>query len=161
MTNKRNYETFIPAFRRLILYIAVLIFLFGIQYACQEEEGTKPPIVIKSNTEYLKFNPASANQLTISQDEKNSYSITTTGGDPYITTQGISRTRHPDSVVLSFEYKSSKSIDRLQVFFGPDIAESRSLFGPPLTASSGWKVYSAIMPKELDKFSWGKPGDFL
>lgn len=161
MTNKRNHNTFSPSVGRRILDFAMLTLLFSILYACQEKVETKPPIIIKSNTEYLKFNLASAHQLTINQNEKNTYSISTTGGDPYIMTLGISKMLHPDSVVLTFEYKSSKSIERLQVFFGPDIAESRSLFGPPLAASSGWKSYSAIMPKELDKFSWGKPGDFL
>jgi hypothetical protein len=142
--------------------MAVLIISSGILQACQKEEGkTGAPIIVKSNTQYLKFNLASANQLTISKDDKNGYSITTTGGDPYIMTEEISKARHADSVVLSFEYKSSKDIDRLQVFFGPDIAESRSLFGPLLSASSGWRTYSLIMPKELEKFSWGKAGDIL
>lgn len=161
MTDKHNDTTSITAFGRCILYLAMPLFLFGILPACQNEKEINPTTIIKSNTEYLKFNPASANQLTISEGEKNSYLISTTGNDPYIMTQGISRTRNSDSVVLSFEYKSSKNIKRFQVFFGPDITESRSLFGPPLTASTGWKVYSLIMPKELEKFSWGKPGDFL
>ena len=105
MINKHNYITFTPTFGRRILYLALPIFLFGILSACQKKEkGTNPPIIIKSNTEYLKFNLASANQLTISQSEKNSYSISTTGGDPYIITYGISRMRHLESVVLSFEF---------------------------------------------------------
>ena len=51
--------------------MAVLIISSGILQACQKEEGkTGAPIIVKSNTQYLKFNLASANQLTISKDDK-------------------------------------------------------------------------------------------
>ncbi|MEA5080271.1 MAG: DUF5722 domain-containing protein [Dysgonamonadaceae bacterium] len=140
----------------------LLIFIFLILFSCKGEEDTVPPIIIKpSTTEYLKFDFNSANQLSISEKEKNAYLITTTGTDPYIFTKGISKALHPDSVVLTFEYKSAGNIDPIQIFFGPQIREDRSLFGEPLASSSTWKSYSINLKKKIKTFSWGKVNDFL
>ncbi|MEA4917809.1 MAG: DUF5722 domain-containing protein [Proteiniphilum sp.] len=131
--------------------------------SCKKEEPEiKPPIIVKpATTEYLKFKLNSANQLTISQNEKNSYSIRTTGEDPYITTEGISKALHQDSVVLTFEYKSSEGIDKFQIFFGPSISESRSVFGNAMSQASAWKNYSVNLAKARKDFSWGKQSDFI
>lgn len=144
-----------------IFSIGIMVLILGFLNSCKDEVNPPTPIIVKPSTEYLKFNLPTAHHLSITQEEKQAYSISTTGGDPYIMTQGINKKLHPDSVVLTFEYKSQKTIERIQIFFGPDISESRSLFGPVLLASSHWKSYSAIMPKELSKFSWGNTGDFL
>ncbi|MDR2815417.1 MAG: DUF5722 domain-containing protein [Proteiniphilum sp.] len=140
-----------------IKFIIVSVFLFS----CGKEPEITPPVIVKAGVEYLKFNLSSANQLTISQTEKNSYSISTTGGDPYIMTDGILKSLHRDSVVLTFEYKSTESIDWIQFFFGPTISESRSVFGPSVSKTSAWKSYSVNLVRELNKFSWGKQGDFM
>jgi hypothetical protein len=47
--------------------------------------------------------------------------------------EGISKPLHQDSVVLTFEYKSTQSIERMQFFFGPTISEDRSVFGPTMS----------------------------
>lgn len=141
----------------LIKFIIVSVFLFS----CSKEPEITPPVVVKPGTEYLKFNLGSANQLTISQNEKNSYSIKTTGDDPYIMMEGISKPLHQDSVVLTFEYKSTQSIERMQFFFGPTISEDRSVFGPTMSSTSTWKIYSVNLVREINKFSWGKRDDFM
>lgn len=140
----------------------LLIFIFLMLFSCKGEEETAPPIIIKpSTTEYLKFDFNSANQLTISEKEKNTYSIITSGTDPYIFTKGISKALNPDSVVLTFEYKVTGNIDPIQIFFGPDIREDRSLFGEPLTSSASWRRYSINLKKKIKSLSWGKVNDFL
>lgn len=147
-----------------ILFFTKIIILSLFLLSCKgEEPDVTPPDVIKptAKTEYLKFKLVSANQLTISENEKNSYSIRTTGGDPYIMTEGISKTLHQDSVVLTFEYKSSGEIDKPQIFFGPSISESRSVFGNAIPSASAWKNYSLNLVKERTDFSWGKKDDFI
>ena len=147
-----------------ILFFTKIIILSLLLLSCKgEEPDVTPPIVIKptAKTEYLKFRLASANQLTISENEKNSYLIKTTGGDPYIMTEGISKALHQDSVVLTFEYKSSKEIDKPQIFFGPSISESRSVFGTAIPATSTWKNHSINLVKSRKDFSWGKQEDFI
>jgi len=144
----------------IIIFIKIII-LSCIFSSCRKEPEITPPVVVKTGIEYLKFNLSSANHLTVSQGEKNSYSIKTTGGDPYIMIEGISKSLHQDSVVLTFEYKSTESIDRVQFLFGPSIAESRSVFGPAMSSTSGWKSYSVNLIREINKFSWGKRADFM
>jgi len=146
----------LPILRRVTPIIFFLLLL-----SCKEEVETKIPVIIQPSTEYLKFNHNSANQLTVTEKEKNAYSIVTTGTDPYIHTTGISKTAHPDSIVLTFDYKSSENIDRIQFFFGPDIREQRSLFAGPITKTSVWKSYSVNLKKIIKELSWGKQGDFL
>lgn len=145
-----------------VFFIKIII-LSMLFLSCKDEEPeVTPPVIIKpATTEYLEFKLNSANQLTISQNEKNSYLISTTGGDPYITTEGISKALHQDSVVLTFEYKSSGEIDKPQIFFGPSISESRSVFGNAIPSASAWKNYSLNLVKERTDFSWGKKGDFI
>ncbi len=144
------------------IFLIKLIFVSLFFFSCSKEPEIEPPVIVKpATTEYLKFKLNSANQLTISQIEKNSYSINTTGGDPYITTEGISKMIHQDSVVLTFEYKSSGEIDKPQIFFGPSISESRSVFGNAIPASSMWKNYSLNLVKARKDFSWGKQDDFI
>lgn len=140
-----------------VKFIIVSVFLFS----CSKEPEITPPVIVKPGTEYMKFNISSANQLTISQNEKNSYSIKTTGSDPYIMIEGISKLLHQDSVVLTFEYKSTESIERMQFFFGPAISEDRSVFGPAVSGTSTWKSYSVNLVREINKFSWGKRDDFM
>jgi len=144
-----------------ILMRYTLLFFFLLLLSCKEEVETKIPVIIQSSTEFLKFSLNSANQLTITAKEKNAYIISTTGTDPYIYTTGISKTVHPDSVVLTFQYKSSEHIDRIQLFFGPDISEQRSLFAGPITKTSVWKSYSINLKKMIKELSWGKQGDFI
>lgn len=144
-----------------IIFILIILSNFLLFCSKDKDNEIKPPVVVKPTTEYLKFNLGSANQLTISQNGKNSYSIKTTGGDPYIMTDGISKPLHQDSVVLTFEYKSTENIDRIQIFFGPSITEERSVFGGSMPSASAWRSYSVNLAKAIKNFSWGKLGDFI
>lgn len=147
-----------------INFILILIILSNFLLFCRKEKDNeiKPPVVVvKPTTEYLKFNLNSANQLTISQNEKNSYTISTKDSDPYIMTDNILKSLHQDSVVFTFEYKSTQSIDRIQIFFGPPITEERSVFGGSMPGASVWRSYSINLAKAIRNFSWGKPGDFI
>lgn len=142
-------------------YAMVLLFSSVLLLSCKKKMEVETPIVLKPETAYLRLDANSANQLTVSQAEKNSYTVATTGEDPYILTEGISKALHQDSVVLTFEYKSTKTIDKIQLFFGPPISENRSVFGGSVPVAAAWSKYSIVLNKEMKSFSWGKAGDFM
>lgn len=143
------------------IYFITLIITSISLFSCKKKIEVETPILLKPKIEYLKLDGNSANQLTISETEKDSYAINTTGEDPYVLTKGISKSLHQDSVVLTFEYKSNKEIDKLQLFFGPSFSEGRSVSAISVPAASTWKSYSIVLKKPIKDFSWGKDGDLL
>lgn len=141
--------------------LAIIAFSF-LTFSCSKEDTPETPVIIKPvKTEYLKFNTSSANQLSAVEKSTNHYELTTTGEDPYIHTQGISKALPKDSAVLTFEYKSSAAIDQIQVFFGPSISEKRSIKVDGFSATSSWKTASFNLYKIKNELSWGKANDFL
>ena len=69
------------------------------------------------------------------------------------------RSVHKDSVVLTFEYKSSAKIDFIQVFLGHPITEARSIFFGSLSPTTSWETASLNLYEIINKLSWGKVGD--
>ena len=65
--------------------------------------------------------------------------IITTGADPYLFTDAISRTFDPRRHrVLSFEYFSATGTNHFQVFVMPPLSEEYSVMGGGLSISEGW-----------------------
>ena len=54
------------------------------------------------------------------------YSLSTTGGDPYIFTKTLTADLPSDSCVIAFEYRCPKGVSDLQVFFADPVSESNS-----------------------------------
>ena len=90
------------------------------------------------------------------------YLLTTTGTDPYVFTEGLSRDLEDEHRVLSFEYRSNADTDDLQVFFGNEVSESRSRnFGPIPMSQDSWKQFDCPIAADRIAFSWGREGQFL
>src|SRR5690554_5764209 len=85
-----------------IVHLIALISISLLLSSCKKKIEVESPVLSKPKIEYLKLDVNSANQLTVSEAEKDSYVVTTTGEDPYILTKGISKSLHQDSVVLTF-----------------------------------------------------------
>ena len=68
-----------------------------------EPDPTPDPVTV----EYLRPNTTTAHQMKISQTGQELYQIVTEGEAPYVYTQALSKANPADSVVLTFEYRSS------------------------------------------------------
>lgn len=154
MNNKHHKQNILNTFFSIV-------FIFS-TFSCKDKNEPEQPVIIKPvTTEYLKFDINKVNQLTVVQKTTNHYELTTTGEDPYIYTQGITKALPKDSAVLTFEYKSSAATDRLQLFFGPAISEQRSIKIGELSATTTWKKASLNLYKIKNELLWGKAGDFI
>ncbi len=112
-------------------------------------------------SDYLKFDLATAHHLEIHADGANQYQITTTGSDPYILFASLKQANATDKVVFTFEYRSSATLNHIQLFLGGPISEDRSLKTGEINASSGWATYSIDLGDRIGELVWGKVGDFL
>ncbi|WP_298648136.1 DUF5722 domain-containing protein [uncultured Proteiniphilum sp.] len=137
--------------------MAGMLFLPG----CKDDIPEKPVIIPGTSTQYLKFEIASAHHIEAVQKTTYAYELTTTGNDPYIHIQDLTKTLDKDSVVLTFEYKSSAEVSLLQIFFGPGISENRSIKTGSLSKTNSWKTASLNLYKMISELSWGRSGDFL
>lgn len=139
-------------------------FLVFVIFTSCEKSDPSPEIIVtptKTDPDYLKFDLSSANQLGITHLSTYSYEITTTGTDPYIFTQGISKALNEDSVVLTFEYTSSGNVDFIQIFFSPEISEARSIKIGNLSTTTSWQQCSLNLHSIIKELSWGKAGNYF
>ncbi len=114
---------------------------------------------------YPELNTSSLfNNLTVSYDgNTKEYSISTTGGDPYIFTKTLTTNLPPDSCVLSFEYNCPKGVGNPQIFFADPVSEQRSVMVTkiPATVGSEWATYRYNISRLRKSFKWGNKGDRL
>lgn len=102
-----------------------------------------------------------ANQLSVTEED-DFYDIVTTGGDPYIFFSELEEgLEDPPSTTLTFQYKSATALSGLQIFFGPALAENRSIRPEDIPASQDWQEYTLDITSPVGDFDWGNPGDFL
>lgn len=102
-------------------------------------------------------------QMTAAYDDATQvYSFNISGSDPFIYSKKLTSTLPADSCVLTFEYRSSTGIGGdLQIFFAPDVKETRSVKMGGLDKSSVWKTFSYNIKQERSDYSWGKAGDYM
>lgn len=114
---------------------------------------------------YPELNTSSLyNNLTVSYDEDTKeYTISTTGGDPYIFTKTLTADLPSDSCILQFEYNCPKGVSSPQIFFGDPISETRSVMAAniPATVGSEWATYRYNINSYRKSLNWGKKGDRL
>lgn len=128
---------------------------------CEKDIPEEPVIIPGSSIQYLKLDIASTHDMEGVQSTTNTYKFTTSGNDPYIFSQELAKSLNEDSVVMTFEYKSSREVNFIQVFFGPDISESRSIKIGYLSQTTTWKTASLNLHKMIKEMPWGRVGDFL
>lgn len=155
-----------------LLYTYISHLFLGVATVCacstsdpiQDEIGGDGPAVSEQETSVnnLKINTGSVNDLNITQSSNGEYKILTTGIDPWICTTPLERKNSESSVVLTFEYKSSKKIDGIQVFFAnPLSGERMENCGSAEASPSTWKTFSCNLYTAIEKYSWGNLQDFL
>ena len=153
--NIRVYKTFLYVF--ILLFAGILFVLTS----CEEETKVQVPIINKPTVEYLDFDINTVNQLISEKQGTYHYKFKTQGGDPYILTTRLSKSLNKDSVVLTFEYKSSSEIDDLQIFLAPPISESHSIKKGVISKTSSWKVCSINLKATIEELKWGRISNFL
>lgn len=99
------------------------------------------------------------NNLTVKDEEDGSYTIQTTGGDPYISTSGLRTNLSDEQNTLVFEYKSNVGFS-FEIFFGAPIVAGRSMTFSMAPASQ-WTTKRVNIAQQRKNFGWGHYGDFL
>ncbi|RED98353.1 DUF5722 domain-containing protein [Marinoscillum furvescens] len=106
----------------------------------------------------MSFDLQNTNQLQIELNQ-GVYQVLTTGYDPYVLTQPLRSTRQNQETVLAFEYFCPKGLDHIQIYFGPDIGEGRTMSSGKISATEGWVSHSIDLTDAIK--DWGQAGDFL
>ena len=104
---------------------------------------------------------SSINQLQVTNVSTGVYQLKTTGGDPSVMLTALTKSlSNPPTVVFSFQYKSSADISP-QIFFGPALAEARSIHPATIPAATDWSTYSIDIASAVASYGWGNVGDNL
>lgn len=145
-----------------------LLLFVGAVCACSSdsdltEEGEKPvPPEEEISVNELKLNSDKTNDVKVSVNNKGEFVLTTTGKDPYICTMPLDKKNPEKSVVLTFEYKASKTINGFQVFFANPLSGDRmEEYGTIEASPSKWNTYSCNLYDAIEKYSWGKIQDYF
>ena len=108
------------------------------------------------------FTIASYNQLDVTDEGNGEYQMVTTGGDPFMMTQGFeNEINTPNQVTLSFEYIAPQGVNNMQIFFGAALSEARSIRPKNMDPSSEWTTYTLDITDDVNRFGFGKKNDFL
>ncbi|MBR1543639.1 MAG: hypothetical protein IJ626_01945 [Muribaculaceae bacterium] len=93
---------------------------------------------------------------TVASNSDGSYTITTSGSDPYFRTTKLGRTKTFASsyTMISFEYQATSSIDYFKMYFCPPEAESTASSMQVLKSSSTWKQVDIDISKYRDDYGW-------
>lgn len=120
-----------------------------------------PPPQEVTETNELRLNADKYNDLKVSVNSKDEFSLRTTGSDPWICTMPLDRKNPDNTVVLTFEYKASKDV-AFQIFFAQPLSGDRMEECATIEASpSTWKTYSYNLHDAIGKYSWGNAQDYL
>lgn len=113
------------------------------------------PVEIKLDT----TNAAAKNDITGTSSTSSgvtTYTIKTTGTDPFWTSFIIGQALTGDYNTLSFEYNCTSGVNSLEVFFSPIVGgRSRNYGTLELTGSSEWKTFSVDISEARNALSWG------
>ncbi len=118
-----------------------------------------------TKSSYPEFNTTSLyHDMDVSYNEDSKvYSLSTTGGDPYIFTKTLTADLPSDSCVIAFEYRCPKGVSDLQVFFRRPCKRINSARTSqiPATIGSEWATFRFNIKNYRELFGWGKKGDRL
>ena len=109
---------------------------------------------------YLTLTSSGKNQLSYSYDGTTGiYTLTTSGSDPYVYANGLSRALDDDEQYLYFEYKCSRVVAGFQTYFGNTWTEERShIFGNLPRSESQWRAMEFDLGDDRTAFGWGAKG---
>ncbi|MDD2437239.1 MAG: discoidin domain-containing protein [Massilibacteroides sp.] len=130
-----------------------------------EEPDPDDDATIEPNVEYLTFNLGTLNNMDIIQSEDNpyEYTINTTGGDPYISLNGLQNAI--PGTVLVFHYQTTAAVSA-EFFWcdkGGGAAGGReTFFDIPKNTSGDWKTFKLNLSDKMTQHTWaGNEGDFM
>lgn len=114
----------------------------------------------------LDFNSDLNNNITATYNSSTGeYTIRTTGTDPYIYTQGLSKALTGNSHVLTFEYTTTRALDNsnlMQIFFGyPSTEEHSNNYACMPQATTKWTEASIDISDPCNAWGWGSQNDVL
>ncbi|MBQ2596132.1 MAG: hypothetical protein II578_05650, partial [Bacteroidaceae bacterium] len=109
---------------------------------------------------YLTLTSSGKNQLNYAYDGTTGiYTLTTSGSDPYVYANGLSRALDDDEQYLYFEYKCSRVVAGFQTYFGNSWTEERShIFGNLPRSESQWRAMEFDLGDDRTAFGWGAKG---
>ena len=126
-----------------------------------KEDTDTPSIVTPANPIAVRLVQGSINQMTYSYDAgTDTYSISTSGDDPYVFTNQFS-SRIEETCVLTFEYTASKAVDDFQVFYCEPLSEGRSSHFGAMAKTDTWKEFNCNLKADMVKHSWGRAGNYM
>lgn len=110
-------------------------------------------------TQRVYLNQSAGNQVTMSYDATPEiYYINTVGNDPYVITNGLSRTLTDDERFLHVECLCTSGLDMFQIYFGNSYSASRLLSYGPIEASTQWQTLELDLSGAVENFGWGFAG---
>ena len=121
-------------------------------------------VLAHENADILGLNPGYLNSATVEQNDDGSWTIVTTGSDPYVATSGLSRDLTEAETSLTFEYQASADCP-LEFFFSTKVGNnyatgySYNLGNAPKT--SEWKRVTIDITKARQEWGWGLAGHTL
>lgn len=98
------------------------------------------------------------NDVNLSSED-GTYSIETTGGDPYIFTEPLQTNLDIKNNQLAFEYFCPTGLDHIEVYFYPLGDKIRSVKIGDIGSTEGWVPFRIDLSEYVG--NWGEPGDFL
>ena len=124
---------------------------------------TRDYVITGGQSGYFKLLSGTAGGMTVTQLQGDyHYLVTTTGDDPYVSTDNLTEALQANWVVLCFQYKSSADLDFLQVYFSHPISEQRSVKSGLIPASpSEWTEWALTLKAPLAEHAWGNVGQYL
>ncbi len=110
------------------------------------------------------FDDGYKNNATVTQQEDGSWTIATTGNDPYVATSRLMKDLAETETSLTFEYKAD-TLANLEVFFsteaGNKYATGNSYKLGDAPAAEEWTRVTIDITKARTKWGWGKAGHTL
>ncbi|MDR1154159.1 MAG: DUF5722 domain-containing protein [Bacteroidales bacterium] len=167
MTNILLKNRRISASKGAVTFLSALVSVFLLLPAlasCGKDKEPDIPVIPPAvkKYEYLKLLSETAHNMTVAKmSDDHHYKATTTGQDPYVSTDKLAKANPADSTVFCFEYKSSRELEFIQIFFAEPVAEQRSIKSGKVPASGSWKEWAVTLKTPLAENSWGNAGQYL
>ena len=149
-------------FRNCLNWLSLFTLFIAILFtSCSSSKSFSNTIKTPSGSVYLDLLPSTATHMVVEKLSDHHFRIETTASDPYVSTSSLTKVNASEDVVLTFEYKSEKNLDFMEVFFADPISLDRTFRKGPIPASSSWNSWSMVLKKSLYETGWGNIGQYL
>lgn len=149
--------------------LSLMLFFIVSYSSCHDEVvedggGTPPPEKPVTPPVYMLLDGKYKYDVVLTRNADDSYTVKTTGGDPWATTGAFKEDVPAECNVLEIEYQTEMGMSNLELFFmdvktGIDPAHSMSAGAVP--SSKDLTTFSVRLKEYREKFNWGKKGDNL